>query len=333
MTYIIAEIGSVHDGSIGNALKLIDVVRACGADCAKFQVHLAEFETRIDAPNPGYFSNESRYDYFKRTAFTKSEWIHLKKYCKTTGLDFMASVFSNEAVDLLYDIGCRNFKIPSGEVSNIPLFEHLISFANTEKIKVYLSSGMSSMAEVDQAMKLLDHNNIEMCVFQCSSIYPCPDDKVGLNVITQMKELYDCQIGFSDHTETLSASLGAITLGAEVIEKHITFSRNMYGSDAPLAMEPKEFNRFCKEIRALSQMLSSPIDKNNIREYTNMREIFSKSICAKKEMKIGTKLTANDLIYLKPGTGIPAANYKSIIGKKLTKSIKAQEFITQEHLK
>ena len=188
---IIAEIGSVHDGSFGNALKLIECASQCGADAVKFQTHIAEAETLTNAPSPSYFSQESRYDYFSRTSFSLSQWIKLKEEASKYNISFLSSPFSIEAIEILQKVGVFGYKIPSGEVTNIPLLE---AVSLTRK-PVFLSSGMSNWEELDQAVNILG-KNCELTIFQCSSIYPCPPEKVGLNVLLEMKKDMDVRLAF-----------------------------------------------------------------------------------------------------------------------------------------
>src|ERR1700733_9456425 len=220
MISIIAEIGSVHDGSFGNALKLIEAAAACGADAVKFQTHIPEAESLRDAPPPAYFSAEPRFEYFRRTAFSKEKWTQLAAHCATHGVAFLSSPFSLEAVDLLETVGVAAYKVPSGEVTNLPLLDRI---AATRK-PVYLSSGMSDWQELDRAVAALGHGGT-VTVLQCSSAYPCPEERVGLNVLGEMARRWNLPVGLSDHTDGIAAGVAAAALGASAIEKHFTFSR------------------------------------------------------------------------------------------------------------
>ena len=217
---IIAEVGSVHDGSFGNAGKLIDAAAACGADAVKFQTHIAEAETLADAPSPSYFRAEPRQAYFRRTGFTEDQWRGLADRAASRGMMFLSSPFSLEAVDLLESIGVPLYKVPSGEITNLPLLERL---AETGK-PVLLSSGMSSWDELDAAVRVFAAAG-PLTILQCSSVYPCPPERVGLNVMLEMRARYGVPVGYSDHTMGAAAPLAAAALGASVIEKHFAFSR------------------------------------------------------------------------------------------------------------
>tara|TARA_B100000989_G_scaffold298627_1_gene288821 strand:- start:3074 stop:4057 length:984 start_codon:yes stop_codon:yes gene_type:complete len=315
MIEIIAEIGSVHDGSFGNAINLIKEVKRAGATSVKFQMHIAEFETLKDAPNPSYFKGEKRFDYFQRTSFTFNEWKRIKAECKKYKVKFICSPFSIEAVDVLEKIGVDAYKIPSGELTNTAYLEKI---KKTKKI-CFISSGMSNYREINRALKIL--NSKKNTLMQCSSIYPCPPELVGLNVFEEFKKKYNCRIGFSDHTNSISAAIAAITKGATSIEKHVTFSRKMYGSDASNAMELDKFKIFCDEIKFLEKMMNNKVNKNNLSRYNKMRKIFMKSIVAKNNLEKDTVIQLKDLSFKKPGDGILSDNYKKLIGKKLKRNI------------
>jgi len=312
---IIAEIGSVHDGDIKKALTLVKSASKAGADLIKFQMHIAEEETLVDAPSPSYFTKEKRFDYFKRTAFSLKEWKLIKKECEKFGKEFLCSPFSEKAIDYLEILKVKKYKVPSGELTNISLLEKL----KKTKKHIILSTGMSSWEEIDIAVRILKKN---FSILQCSSIYPCPNDKVGINVINEFKKKYNCPVGFSDHTLGFSASFAAAANGATIIEKHFTLSKKMYGSDAKNSMEPKEFLFFVKNIKEIWQIMNNPVDKNNLNQYKEMKKVFEKSIVAGRDLKANSTLRKSDIVFKKPGTGIRALNYKSLIGKKLKKSIK-----------
>jgi sialic acid synthase SpsE len=329
-TYIIAEIGNTHEGSPGLAKCFIKAAAECGVDAVKFQTHIFDAESLPDAPNPPYFKDETRKEYFERTAFPLEQWKKLKNYAEECGVDFLSSVFSLEAVDLLEEVGVKAYKVPSGEVTNLPL---LIKLAKTGK-KIYLSSGMSSWEELDDAVLTLQKNGArDIIIFQCTSEYPCPPEDAGLNVILELKKRYKLPVGYSDHTEGLAVPLAAVVLGAEVIEKHFTLSKKMYGSDAALATEPDEFERLVKEIRNLEIALISQVNKSKkANELKEMKAIFEKSIVTTTSLKAGTILEENHLAYKKPGDGIPARLFKDVIGKIIKRDLPANYKLKWEDL-
>jgi N-acetylneuraminate synthase len=321
---VIAEIGSVHDGSFGNACKLIEAAAECGADAVKFQTHMAEAETMVDAPMPPYFQGEQRQEYFARTAFTPGQWQELASVCRGNGVVFLSSPFSLEAVDL----GVEIYKIPSGEVSNLPMLEKIAALRKP----VLLSSGMSSWAELDAAMDVL-RNGGPVTIMQCSSCYPCPVECVGLNVIPEMARRYDTPVGFSDHTLGHAAAFAAAALGADVIEKHFTFSRRMYGSDAQHSMEPEDFRNLTAGLRDIWSMLGYPVDKDNLEPYQDMKRIFEKSVVTARALDAGTVLAPEDLVFKKPGDGISAARHAELIGRTIGEALPADHQIGWGDLK
>jgi N,N'-diacetyllegionaminate synthase len=326
---VVAEIGSVHDGSLGNACKLIEVAKECGADAVKFQTHMANAETLKNAPAPSYFKGEPRYEYFQRTAFTKTQWKELACFCKEVDIEFLSSPFSNEAVDLLEDIGVRRYKVGSGEVTNLPMLERI---AKTMK-PVLLSSGMSSWEELDAAVETLRAYHEEIIVMQCTSEYPCSYENVGLNLLDEMQKRYNLPVGLSDHSMTNYASFAAVTIGAVVVEKHLTFSRKMYGSDARHSLEPAEFKDLCDGIKAIDIFNRTPINKDRKAEdLQEMKDIFQKSVVAGIEIKEGEVITEDVLAFKKPGTGFPASKYKELIGKKAKQTLSTDKFIYPDML-
>jgi N,N'-diacetyllegionaminate synthase len=324
---IIAEIGSVHDGSFGSAIKLIEAAAACGADAVKFQTHIAEAETLADAPMPSYFAGEPRMAYFRRTGFSPDQWRQLRDACRRCGVVFLSSPFSLEAVDLLEDIEVAAYKVPSGEVSNIPLLEKI---ATTGKA-VLLSSGMSSWAELDAAIAALRGGG-PITLLQCSSAYPCPPERVGLNVLAEMRSRCGLPVGLSDHTMGPAAAFAAAALGATLIEKHFAFSRLMYGSDAANAMEPDEFRAMARGLRDIWTMLANPVNKDDLSNYSDMKRVFEKSVVTARPLTQGHSLTPQDLAFKKPGDGIPAARWRELLGRKLRRSAPADHKLALEDL-
>ena len=327
--HIIAEVGSVHDGSFGNALKLIELAASVGADSVKFQTHLPEHETLRDAPSPSYFTGEARYDYFRRTGFNTDQWGHLKEHADKHGIGFLSSPFSAHAVDLLESLGVPTYKIPSGEVTNLPLLEHIKATGKP----VLLSSGMSNWAELDAAVEVFGRDYAPgLTVMQCTSAYPCPPERVGLNVMRQMAERYGTPVGLSDHTLDSYSSFAAVSLGATVIEKHLTFSRAMYGSDAKHSLEPEVFADLVNGIRAIQTMLASEVDKDDLSPYADMKAVFEKSVVARTQIHTGTTITREMLDVRKPGTGIPAKEIGRIVGRKAARSVDEDTLLSEGDL-
>ena len=319
--YIIAEIGNTHEGSLGLAKQFIKVAAECGVDAVKMQTHIFEAESLPCAPNPPYFKDETREEYFERTSFTLEQWKELKRYTENDlKIDFFSSPFSLEAVDLLEKIGMNIYKIASGEVNNIPLLEKI---AKTKK-SVLLSSGMSSWSEIDEAVHILQLNGCEdLTVLQCTSEYPCPPEQSGLNVLDELKLRYkNIKIGYSDHTMGVAIPFAAVVKGATVIEKHFTLSQKMYGSDAMNSIEPKDFKRLVDEIRQIQIALSHNVDKDQkVRSLKDMKKTFEKSIVSRRSIKRLEIISEQDLAFKKPGDGIPARDYNKILGKRMKKHV------------
>lgn len=314
--YVIAEIGSVHDGSFGNACRLLEAAADCGADAVKFQTHIAEAETLLNAPSPSYFSAEPRAAYFRRTGFSLDQWGRLAELARKRNVDFLSSPFSLEAVDLLEQVGISAYKIPSGEVSNLPLMEYIARMGRP----VLLSSGMSNWQELDAAVAVL-RSSCALTLLQCTSIYPCPPEQVGLNVMVKMRERYDVPVGFSDHTLGFAAAIAAVALGATVVEKHFTFSKLMYGSDAKHSMEPDQFKLLCDELKFAGRMMTSQVEKDDLSSVSEMKRIFEKSIVAAADLAEGIEIQQHHFAFKKPGDGIPAARYREFIGRRLARSL------------
>lgn len=326
--WIIAEVGSVHDGSFGNACKLIELAAQCGANVVKFQTHVAEAETLQDAPAPSYFRAEPRFAYFRRTAFSRDQWKELLSVARQKGLLFSSSPFASEAVDLLEDVGIDVYKIASGEVTNLPLLERIAQTKRT----VVLSSGMSNWAELDRAVEVLRPCG-DLVVMQCTSAYPCPVDRAGINVIDEMAARYGLPTGFSDHTQSIAAAVTAIAHGATVVEKHITFSRHMYGSDAQFGAEPEEFTRYCRELQDAWRIHDHPVDKADLRKLQEMKQVFEKSIVTATEIRAGQVLSRELLAFKKPGTGIRADQLEHVLGKRAARDLPADYMLRDEDFK
>lgn len=325
---IIAEIGSVHDGSFGNACKLIEAAAGCGADTVKFQTHIAAAETLRNAPMPPYFKGEPRFAYFERTGFDKAKLLELKAVAKQNKVKFLSSPFSIEAVDLLEEVGVDSYKIPSGEVSNVPFLERVAGTGKT----VLLSSGMSDWRELDAAVAALRPGG-PIVILQCTSAYPCPPERVGLNVVGEMQQRYGLPVGFSDHTLGSAAAFACAALGAVAVEKHFTFSRLMYGSDAANGMEPDEFRLFCAGLRDIARMRAHPVNKDDLGDLKDMKLIFEKSIVTAVPLKSGTRVAREALAFKKPGDGIPAGRYHELIGKVVVRDLAADHKISWDDLR
>ncbi len=319
---IIAEIGSVHDGSFGNAIKAIDLAKKCGANVVKFQTHDAKAETTKLAPNPSYFNLENRYDYFKRTSFSLEQWKKLRRHAKDNKILFSSSPFSIKSLNLLLKINVDFIKIASGEVTNLELLKKI----SRSKMPVILSTGMSSWEEINNAYNILGKNN-NVTIMQCSSMYPCLAENTGLNILSEIKDRYQANIGFSDHTSGIAASIAAAAMGANIIEKHLTFSKQMYGSDAPNALEPDEFRQLVDSVNFIWKVIDNPVNKNDLKPYKNMKKVFEKSIVASKNLNKGEIISKKNISLKKPGNGLNYNFVDKILGKKIKKNLNKDDLI------
>lgn len=326
---IIGEVSQTHDGSLGQAHAFVDAIAKAGADAVKFQTHIAAAESTPNEPWRVKFSSQdaTRYEYWQRMEFSSEQWRELKNHAAARNLLFLSSPFSMQAVELLRDIGMSVWKIASGEIGNLPLLERIIETGNP----LILSSGMSSWNELDEAVGKIQAAKNPLAVLQCTSAYPCPPEKIGLNLLEVLSRRYDCPVGLSDHSGDIFAGLAAATLGAEVLEVHITLSREMFGPDVPASITTGELRQLVDGVCSIEAMLANPVDKEiAAAELEPLRQIFTKSIYAGEFLPVGTVLDARHLQLKKPGNGIPPGHLPRLIGQKLRRSLQADELILLE---
>lgn len=324
---IIGEVAQSHDGSLGLAHAFIDAIADAGADAVKFQTHIAAAESTPAEPWRVKFSRQdaTRYDYWKRMEFTKEQWAALKQHADDRGLLFMSTPFSDDAVDLLADIGMSVWKMGSGEIGNLSLLGRIAE----RKQPVILSSGMSGWVEIDAAVELLRTNGDPFAVLQCTSAYPCPPEDVGLNLIGEIRSRYDCASGLSDHSGNIYAGLAAAALGAEVLEVHVAMSREMFGPDVPASVTTSELAQLVEGTRLIEKMVDTRVDKDRMAgEMKPLRDLFTKSIVAGSDLAEGTILQDHHLKLKKPGTGLPGSKMEDLVGRKLARSLKADELLS-----
>ena len=317
---IIGEVAQAHDGSLGMAHAYIDAIAAAGADAVKFQTHIAAAESTAAEPWRIKFSKQdaTRYDYWKRMEFTEEQWRGLRSHADDRGLKFLSSPFSLEAVELLNRVGVAAWKIASGEVNNLPLFERITA----TKLPIIVSSGMSSIEELDVTVKCVQNRQLPLTVLQCASLYPSPPEKVGLNLIPYFRQRYGCDVGLSDHSGTIYPGLAAATLGIEVLEVHVTLSREMFGPDVVASVTTDELRQLVQGVRAIEKMTANPVDKNAAaKDAAPLRGLFNKSVVARSPLPAGTVLEERHLAFKKPGTGIPAQRWPELIGLKLRAAV------------
>lgn len=329
---LIAEIAQAHDGSLGILHSYIDAIASTGVDAIKFQTHIAEAESSIYEPFRVKFSyvDNTRFDYWKRMSFSLEQWVGIKDHCKEVGLEFISSPFSNIAVDLLENLNVKRYKVGSGEVTNFLLLEKICKTGKP----VILSSGMSSFDELDRAVEFIKAMGNDISILQCTTSYPTAYDKLGLNVIQELKVKYpELKIGLSEHTGNIFAGIAGVALGAEILEFHAVFDKGMFGPDSTSSLEICQIKQLVEGVRAIEKSLNNPIDKNNTEQYRDVKLIFEKSLAINKDLIAGHIITFDDLESKKPfGYGIPASEFHSVIGKKTNKNLPCWSFLTSEDI-
>jgi N,N'-diacetyllegionaminate synthase len=328
---IIAEVGLAHDGSLGLAHAFVDEAARGGADAVKFQTHIAAAESTPAEPFRVKFSRQdaTRYEYWQRMEFSEEQWRGLADHAREKGLLFLSSPFSVEAVDLLARVGMPMWKIASGEVSNRPLLEAVAASGRP----VLLSSGMSTLAELDIAVERVRRAGAPLGVLQCTTAYPCPPERIGLNMLAVLRERYGCFVGLSDHSGTIYPGIAAATLGGDILEVHITMSRGMFGPDVPASVTIEELRQLVDGVRFVERMRAHPIDKDAVAaDMAPLRAIFTKSVVAREPVSAGTVLDARQLTVKKPGTGIPAERLPELVGRRLRRDLAADEMVREDDL-
>lgn len=318
---IIAEIAQAHDGSLGMAHAYIDAAAQAGVDAVKFQTHIADAESSHLEPwrTPFSTQDQTRLDYWRRMEFQPSQWHELKAHADDAGLMFLSSPFSLEAVELLQQVGVAGWKIASGEITNFPMLEAICQTGQP----VLLSTGMSDFAEIEASAALIKSFGNPFAIFQCTTSYPSPAETIGLNVLGQLRQRFSTAVGLSDHSGTIYPSIAAATLGVELIEVHLTLSREMFGPDVPASVTGDELGQLVQGVRFAEKMRANPVDKTIRNEaFQPLRDIFLKSVVLRLDLPAGTVLQRQHLTTKKPGTGIPASEYKSVIGRVLARNAK-----------
>ena len=328
-TFIIAEIGQAHDGSLGLLHSLIEGAAKTGVDAVKFQVHIADAESSLLEPFRIKFSyqDQSRYEYWKRMELSEKDWIKIKKRCDDLGVEFLATPFSLAAVDLLETIGVKRYKIGSGDASNKLLLKKIVK----TKKEIIISTGLGTLSELGTSTSFLSNEGVPYTILQCTTKYPTNSDEIGLEWLKILEKNFNCPVGLSDHSGTIFSSLGAVTLGAAVIEAHITFDKRMFGPDSRASLNLDEFSTMVEGIRFLEIARGRGLDKEQIGNKEELRRIFGRAIACNKKLSPGHVITFEDLETKKPAdAGISVNNYEEVIGKKLKNKKNAWEFLVHE---
>lgn len=326
--FIIAEAGVNHNGDINIAKKLVDEAVLAGADAVKFQTFKAENLVCRNASKAEYQldttdKDETQFDMLKKLELTEKMHVELIDYCKNRDIMFLSTPFDIDSLHYLVNLGLDIIKIPSGEITNYPLLRE----AGKTKKKVILSSGMSTLNEIENAKRVLMESGCkDLIVLHCNTEYPTPYQDVNLKAMNTIREELGVRVGYSDHTQGITVPIAAVALGAEVIEKHFTLNRNMIGPDHRASLEPDELKEMIRAIRNVEASLGDGVKKPSRSEKKNIN-IVRKSIVAKINITKGTIFCESNLTTKRPGTGISPMEWNCVIGQKAKRDFRVDEII------
>lgn len=328
--FIIAEAGVNHNGSIELAKKLIDVASESRTDAVKFQTFKAQNLVSKNAQKADYQkqttnNSESQFDMIKKLELDVDTHKELISYCKTKNIMFLSTPFDHDSIELLNDLGLEIFKIPSGEITNLPYLRHIGKLNK----KVILSTGMADIGEIEDALDVLIQAGTKkenITVLHANTMYPTPMEDVNLKAMVTIGNTFDIAFGYSDHTLGIEVDIAAVALGACCIEKHFTLDKTMEGPDHKASLEPNELNEMVKAIRNIELALGSSVKKPSKSEIPNM-QIARKSIVAKMDIKKGDKLSEENITIKRPGNGINPMRWDEIVGTIANKDYKEDDLI------
>lgn len=325
---IIAEAGVNHNGDLKLAKELAKVAKDSGADIVKFQTAKLEALVTRNAPMAEYqkqntMRDESQLEMLKKILLSYGEFVELAEYCKAIGIKFLSTPFDLESIDFLAGLGVDLWKIPSGEITNYP---YLVKIAGLHQ-PIILSTGMSTLEEVEEAVDLLlSHGAEKLTLLHCTSQYPTPIEDVNLRAMLTLRDRFHVDVGYSDHTAGIEVPIAAVALGATVIEKHFTLSRDMEGPDHKASLEPHELRGMVEAIKKVECALGDSIKRVADSERDNLK-IVRKSIVAARDIKKGEIFTEHNLTTKRPGTGVSPMQWDSIIGTVADRDFNVDELI------
>lgn len=328
--FIIAEAGDNHNGDYNIALKLVDKAVEAGADCVKFQTFVTEnviskFAEKADYQKESTGAGESQYEMVKKLELSFEQFRQIKKYCEEKKILFLSTPFDLDSIGFLEEINIPFWKIPSGEITNLPYLEKI---AHTGK-DIIMSTGMSTMEEIGSAIDVLKNNGAgKITLLHCNTEYPTPYEDVNLLAMKTMSEAFGVDVGYSDHTKGIEVPIAAVAMGAVVIEKHFTLDKNMPGPDHKASLEPQELKQMVQSIRNIESAMGSADKKPSASEIKNI-DIARKSIVAKKNIKKGEVLTEENLDIKRPGNGISPMYWYDLLGTTAVKDFVEDELITR----
>ncbi len=327
-TFIIAEAGVNHNGSLDLAKKLIDVAAEAGADAVKFQTFKAEKLVSKKAQKAEYQKQttdaaESQYDMIKKLELDEPAHRELIRYCGEKKIRFLSTPFDHESIELLNTLGMEIFKIPSGEITNLPYLRHIGGLGK----EVILSTGMADLGEIEDALDLLVSSGTpkeKITILHATTEYPCPMDEVNLRAMGTIASAFGVRTGYSDHTRGIEVPIAAVAMGASVIEKHFTLDRTMEGPDHKASLEPDELCAMVAAIRNIEKALGEGIKKPSPSEAKNMA-VARKSIVAARPIRAGEVFTSENIAIKRPGTGISPMRYDEIVGERAARDYEEDE--------
>lgn len=325
---VIAEAGVNHNGSLELAFRMVDAAKEAGADIVKFQTAKAEqmvsrFAGKAEYQKKTTGGEESQIEMLKKLLPKYEDFVLLKQYCEKKGIEFLSTPFDIESIHFLDGLGCRLWKVPSGEITNYP---YLIEIAKTRK-PVILSTGMADMEEVEAAVSLLkEHGAGEICLLHCTTEYPAPFDEVNLRAMQTLGKKFGCRTGYSDHTPGIEISVAAAAMGASVIEKHFTLDRNMEGPDHKASLEPEELAALVRAVRHVGKALGDGVKCPTESEKKNITAA-RKSIVARRKIRKGEILTEENITAKRPGNGISPMRWNEVIGSRAIRDFEEDELL------
>ena len=326
---IIAEAGVNYNGSLKLAMRMAEEAKRAGADIVKFQTGIPEkvmsrYAVKADYQLKNTGKNESQLEMIRKLMLKFEDFIPLKRYCEDLGIKFLSTPFDLSSIDFLEKLGCDLWKIPSGEITNLPYLERI---AATKK-PIIMSTGMSIIEEIDAALQILHINGAcDITLLHCTTEYPTPFKDVNLRAMKTLRERFQCDVGYSDHTLGVEVPIAAAVLGAKVIEKHFTLNRNMQGPDHKASLEPEELAKMIQAIRNVEVALGTGIKQPAEAERRNIAAA-RKSIVALKNIKRGEILSELNITVKRPGTGVSPMKWYDVLGTKAVKDFKEDELIT-----
>ena len=326
--FIIAEAGVNHNGKPELAKELVDKAKEAGVDCIKFQTFKSENCVTSNAEKAAYQiqqtgAGESQLEMLRKLELSFDDFIELKNYCEMQKITFLSTPFDLESIDFLANLGMEFWKIPSGEITNLP---YLIKIAKTHK-PVIMSTGMSNLDEIQEAFNLLQENGSgEITLLHCTTEYPAPYEDVNLRAMLTLKEKFNTPVGYSDHTMGIEVPVAAVTLGATIIEKHFTLDRNMEGPDHKASLEPHELKAMVSAIRNVELAMGEGVKKPTPSEQKNIA-VARKSIVASRNIKKGEVFTEDNLTTKRPGNGISPMRWYEVLGQRAVRDFKEDELI------